>query len=186
MSILLVGIDPEHGLPLVARLRASGDQVRVVTGDAATAERWRSAGAYVARGDPSDPDLVERAAQDVRTIVFRAAGQAGVDEMLEAALEGGALAAVGRIVVFGPLLDESTVRRVQRSGLEHVLLRTPGPRRWPARRPAASPERIAEAIDAADALVEPAHEVLDLSTPWAWIRLGLPGDLSRGSERPGR
>ena len=186
MSILLVGVDLDHRLALVERLKASGDQVRVVTNDAAAVERWRSAGAYVARGDPSDPDLIERAAQNVRTFVLMDGGQASFHEVLDAAIEGGALADVERLVVFGSHLDEQSVRRIQRSDIEHVILMTSGPRRWAMRRTHASPERIAAAIDAADALVGPAHEVIDLSEDDAWARLGLSGGFSPGSETRGR
>ena len=186
MSILLIGVGLDNGLPLVARLQASGDQVRVVTSDAAAVEQWRSAGAYVARGDPCDSDLIERAAQNVRTIVLMAGGPAGFPEMLDAAMEGGALAGVGRLVVFGARIDEDIMRRVRRSDMEHVILQTLGTRRWPARRSAPSPEELAEAIDAADALVEPPEEVLDLSRSDAWARLGLSNRFSPGSETPGR
>ena len=62
MAVLLIGIDVELGTALIQRLRAQGDEVRVLEEQSPAAARWRSLGAHVASGPESDADLIERAA----------------------------------------------------------------------------------------------------------------------------
>jgi hypothetical protein len=170
VSVLLVGLDDELTSTLVTRLRAQDDEVRVLIPTASKGEPWRQLGAYVATGPSDDADLIERAAQNVRTVVL------GLDEpeglvTLDAVLEGARLAKVGRLIVFGPAAGMSLRARLQAAGMEYVaLVAAPrgflGRKRFPA-------DKLAEAIDAADDLVGPVHLVLDLGKAATWDVLGV-------------
>jgi TrkA-N domain len=170
MSILLVAARGPVGVALVERLVAEGDDVRVVEGDAAAAARWRELGAHVAAGRPYDADLVERAAQGVRTLVI-----AGEIDDPGAAIAGAVAAGVGRIVwlTSGRGRNPSAFSG---AGLDYVVLTVPAPR-WP-RRSGLAPAAIAEAVDAADDLAGNPRLELDLGAADAWARLGLspPGE----------
>lgn len=150
MSVLLTGLDAELAAAVTRRLTAQGDQVRVVA-----AAGVAYTGAHVAAGEPGDDDLVERAAQGARTIVAGIEGRAG-------ALAGAARAGVDRAVLIGGDADEVP------SPMSWVLLVTKKRlRRGP------SPDRIAEAVDAADDMAGEPRLVADLTTDDGWRALRL-------------
>lgn len=145
MSVLLVRPSGHLGPAVIDRLTSQGDVVRVIEGDASAAARWRELGAFVAQGSEADSDLVERAAQDVRTVVVFEDAQASI----EAVLEGAALAGVDRLVLCTSEPSEVALTRVRASRMDYVVLRTGRPGLW---RRAQRPGSTAEAIDAADDL----------------------------------
>ncbi len=74
----------------------------MIEADEPAADRWRSLGAHVASGPQWDADLVERAAQNVRTIVVGDRHDRDPTELMEALVEGGCLASPDmRLVVVG-------------------------------------------------------------------------------------
>ena len=162
MSILVVGPAGETGEAVIGRLVDQGDEVRVIEPDEAAADRWRALGAFVARGAADDADLVERAAQNVRTVVVLRTADLGP-------VVGGATSAgVGRVVVCvrGPEdVDPATL------SADVVALVVPSTR--VTRRPAIPAARLAEAIDAADDLAGNPRMVVDLGTDAGWRQLGL-------------
>ena len=161
MSILLLGARRDVGEAVVTRLVGRGDEVRVVEPDASAADRWRALGAYVAIGSPDDADLVERAAQNVRTaVVFGDVDRGPI-------LQGIGAAGVGRVVL---CLDRYDAHAAE-GEVELVALLVPRTR-FP-RRPTVSPEAIAEAVDAADDLAGNPRMVVDLGDAQAWRALGL-------------
>jgi nucleoside-diphosphate-sugar epimerase len=170
--LLLVGLEGDTGEALVTRLLGHGDDVRVVESDPRRATRWRALGAHVAPGDPTDPDLVERAAEGVRSIVVIERG----DAELRAVVEAVAIAARSsgaRVIVGASVVDAATRAVVIDAGIEHVLLSTSGARRSPWARRAGVRSAIA-AIDAADDLAGEVRLDLDLTQPEAWSALRLP------------
>ncbi len=145
MSVLLVRPSKGIGSAVIGLLTSQGDAVRVIEADAASAARWKELGAYVAPGSEADADLVERAAQDVRTIVVFEDAQASI----EAVLEGAGLAGVERLVVCTREPSEHLLTRVRASQIDYVVLKVGSPGLLGrARRPSGT----AEAIDAADDL----------------------------------
>jgi hypothetical protein len=169
VSVLLAGIEGRVGAAIVARLISQNDEVRVIEADASAAGEWGTLGAHVARGSSGDADLVERAAQNVRTLVV-GPGAAG-EETMRALVEGAELAGVERIVLFGPRLRDEIVAIVRASELQRVLLATGRRVPWGGRR--VDDAALAEAIDAADDLSGEVRLELDLADPGAWRRLGL-------------
>ena len=168
MSVLIVGAEGEVGEAVIARLVEQGDEVRVIEPDERAGERWRALGAHVATGSPGDADLVERAAQNVRTLV-------ALRELDYAPLVQGAVAAgVGRFVVAAEGSD--------RFGLEDVdvefviLLVAQSPFR---RRPSLAPAALALAVDAADDLAGAPRIYVDLRVGEGWRRLGLDPPASK-------
>ncbi|MDP9226407.1 MAG: NAD(P)H-binding protein [Actinomycetota bacterium] len=172
MSLLLLGPQGKMGEAVIMRLVGQGDDVRVVELDREVAERWRTLGARVAQGAVDDPDLIERAAQNCRTIVvFEVDGDRGGLAALEAAVAAARSTSVDRVVVTGTAAGSDCRRVLGCSGLAYVWLtmeRGRGLRRRET--PAVA---IAEAIDAADDLAGNPKLELDLSNPRAWIELGL-------------
>jgi hypothetical protein len=170
VSVLLIG-DEAVVRATIERLVAQGDEIRVVASDPHAGEEWRSLGAHVARGPDLDADLIERSAQNCRSLVLVDDGQIsaeGADEVFE----GAALAGVERTIVCtrrGDLRD--AVRAL--SG-QYVLLLAGG-RRGLLKRTGwiATSEDLARAIDAADDLGGEARLELDLSEASAWHALGL-------------
>lgn len=167
MSVLLCGLNDELAGAVAQRLRAQGDEVRVILSNPAGKERWRARGVYVATGDLDDEDFVWRACGGVRTVV--AAAKILQPEGATALAAGARRAGVGRFVIVAdgpasgrPLGDEDA---------EWVLLRIP--KRGLLRRPSVSPAEIAAAVDAADDLAGSPRLDLDLSTPSAWSELRL-------------
>jgi hypothetical protein len=169
MSILLVRAGGPVARELVARLIAQDDEVRIVESPSA-GEDWSALGAHIARGDDTDPDLIERAAQSVRTAVLFAQGD--VDDVVAPLLEGIAAARVGRVVVFADRPREGVFHAVSASVFDHVLMHLPKRRGlFTGRRiPDAA---IAEAIDAADDLAGEPRLTLDLGEAKSWAALGL-------------
>jgi uncharacterized protein YbjT (DUF2867 family) len=162
VSILLIGAEGDLGEAVVTRLVDQGDEVRVIEPDGRAAGRWRALGAHVAAGSPDDADLVERAAQNVRTVVVLN------DHEAEPILRGARAARVGRLVV----CTGARYRHDLAAGdFEYVVLTVPRTRF--GRRPALSPGALAAAVDAADDLAGRPRMSVDLGDPSGWRRLGL-------------
>jgi nucleoside-diphosphate-sugar epimerase len=171
VSVLLIGISGSSGEAIVERLVSQGDEVRVVEDDPATAQRWRSRGAYVARSSSDLPDLIERAAQNVRTVVV---GEGAAND-IDAILSGAAAAQVERVIWFGSSASAGAARAVRDFPSQHVVLNT-GRRRL--LRGGVDDELIAVAIDAADDMGGAPRLVLDLTDPGAWAELGVSNPFS--------
>ena len=162
MSVLLIDPPQEIGTEVVTRLVREGDEVRVLERNAPRASLWTRLGAHVAKGDPADDDLVERAALNCRTVVTftddearlsataRAAGAARVERMI---------AVVGRPQEIASEID-----------LIQLVTRSKG-----LRRKTMPPEALAAAIDAADDVAQLPRALLDLNEGDAWQALGLEG-----------
>jgi hypothetical protein len=169
MAILLVtGAPGTLGTKVAMRLVAQGDEVRVVSG-AEHAPAWRELGVHVATGDPGDPDLIERAAQNCRTIVLLGPPATEV-EVATAVVDGGAAAGVDRLIACRAR-ERGSLPSLEawRHGIV-VLEQATG--RWP-RAKVASDELVAEAIDAADDLAGEPHLEVDLNDPASLAALGL-------------
>jgi hypothetical protein len=177
VSILLTNVDPRLAGPLIELLMAQGDEVRVVEDDRnrTVGERWRGYGAKVAWGPADDPDLVERAAQGVRTIVVMERTKVDTVSALRSALEAGRAAGVDRVVLCTTRPSESALRALRSSDMDYVVLELASPRSrlsrafrredvWP---------KFAEAVSAADDLAGSLRLELDLSKPAAWDALHL-------------
>ena len=176
MSILLVGLAEDLMPPLIRRLTEQGDEVRVLEADAIASDRWRSLGAHVASGPQWDADLIERAAQNVRTIAVGDRHDRDPTELMEALVEGGELASRDmRLVVVGDVLPRA-LSVLRDSKLAYVILGPPARRRLLGRRPSLPPERLAEAVDAADDLAGEPRLELDLGDERAWRELKLSFD----------
>ncbi len=169
MSVLLIGLGRDLGLVVTKRLVAQGDEVRVLLDEPRLAADYKAAGAYTALGHADDDDLIERAAQDVRTIVL---GEQCSDEEVEAAVDAAARARVERIVMCRRGID-AVPQQVASSGRDFVILTMP-PRRGFRRKERLSDALVAEAIDAADDLAGNPRLVLDLANAGAWEALNLP------------
>ncbi len=186
MSVLLVGVRGELGRAVAARMISEGDEVRVVEDRPTEEAEWAGLGAHVARGSGADPDLIERAAQGVRTIVVGEDESAPAAEVVAAVLEGARMAARSeiRLVVVTTTSAADVTEAVVSSGLDHVIVRMPTERRF-LQRPRSAPrlafsvETIVRVIDAADDLAGNPREDVDLSDEAAWTRLRLepPGSL---------
>ncbi len=163
MSILLIGDPGSLGEVLVRRLISQGDEVRAIATDA-TAEDLAGHGVHIARGEELDADLVERAAQNTRTIVSFDVST------LEPIVEGARAARVERLVVCSRSVDEDAREQLRASGLEYVVLVPP--RKGLFRR-GVSDEALAEAIDAADDMSGKLRLELDLNESEAWATLDL-------------
>jgi hypothetical protein len=168
MSLLIVGLPVEVTDQLIPLLVGQGDEVRIVESEATRIERWRSLGAHVARGAPDDDDLVERAAQNVRTLIVG-------DDATREALEGARRAGVGRFVHLGV-----TFRADEMAVLvdEFVILRHANRRRLRGKGKL-GPLDAARLIDAADDLAGDVTLDLDATDASTWTRLSL--DAPRGS-----
>lgn len=160
MAILVIVGGTEWDEHVVTRLLAQGDEVRVLEPTTGRRQQWSEKGAFLARGEGDDPDLVERAAQNVRTIVILA-DQVRL-EVVANVLEAGRNAGVDRLVCCAPDIDDQVRGAVRSGAMDHVLIvatRSGVLRRRPA------PELVAAAVDAADDLAgEPRLEV-DLADP---------------------
>ena len=176
MSILLVGLDEDLVPPLIRRLIDQGDEVRVLeTGDR-VGDRWRSLGAHVASGSLWDADLIERAAQNVRTIVVGDRHDREPTELMDALVEGGVLASPDmRVVVVGDVAPQA-LASLRASKLEYVILGSMRRRGLLGRRARVPPERLAEAVDAADDLAGGPRLELNLGDASAWRELKLGED----------
>jgi hypothetical protein len=173
VSVLVIEPTDEVGTALVTRLLDQDDEVRVVAADPHAAQRWQALGAHVARGDAHDPDLIERAAQNVRTIVVL---EEPSTEVVAAVTGGGQLASPQmRLVLWLREPRPSAEEIVRGSGLDYVFLRgTPTAGRFvTAGRKRAALQALVEAIDAADDLSGNPRLDLDLTSSAAWRNLGL-------------
>ena len=173
MSILLVGLGDDLLPPLIHRLTEQGDEVRVLEAGEEGGDRWRSMGAHVATGPRWDADLIERAAQNARTIVVGDRHERDPIELMDAVIEGGGFASREmRLVIVGepqpPALDA-----LRASKLAFVVLGRAKRRGLLGRRPSLAPEALAEAVDAADDLAGDPRLELDLGEPEAWRELRL-------------
>ena len=156
MAILLIAGGTDLDEQVVYRLLEQGDEVRVLEATSARVALWRGRGAFLARGEGDDPDLVERAAQNVRTVVVM--GEQVRLEVVANVLEAGRNAGVDRLVCCAPSVNQEVRAAVRSAPLDHVLLETG--RGGLLRRKPVTPGRIAEAIDAADDLSgEPRLEI---------------------------
>jgi hypothetical protein len=168
VSVLLIEPGTDLGVAIVERLIAEGDEVRVLVRDPGG---WKARGAFVATGDPMDPDLVERACTNVRTIVFTFTGREVPLSLLGAALPPAAKAGVDRVVVCCPSPDAGATRALEASGLDHVLIATG--RRGFLPRKTIEPADVAAAVSAADDLAGSPKLVVDLTTDEGRAALGL-------------
>jgi hypothetical protein len=166
VSILLVGGGGSLREAVARRLIAQGDEVRAVELDPGAAETLRSLGVHIARSAYLDPDLVERAAQNVRTIVVFDPSP----EVMEPVLEGARFASVDRVVLCGERVPDLAVTALKAVEVDYVTLSTV--RKGLFKKPIPD-DRIAEAVDAADDLAGHPHLELDLTEPTAWGKLKL-------------
>jgi len=161
--ILLIGDPGALGEVLVRRLISQGDEVRAIATDSYTDDLAQH-GVHIARGPDLDADLVERAAQNVRTIV------SFDGSTLEPVIEGARAARVERVVLCAASIPEEPRELLRESGLEYVVLVPP--RKGLFRR-GVSDEALAEAIDAADDMSGKLRLELDLNEADAWGMLDL-------------
>lgn len=171
MSVVLVGPSGSLGAAVIARLRAQGDEVRVIEDDPAAAEAWKAQGAFVAFGDEWEMDLIERASHEARTIVvFEREGRELLETLPEVEKAAG-LTSLDRIVVV--TYDPSkAVAGLSIKAPSYVILGT-GKRSLFKKTAKLSDEAIARAVDAADDLPGSPELVLDLSKPDDALLLGL-------------
>lgn len=160
MSVVVIGGDAELTEAVVERLIAQDDTVGVITETARP--RLKELGGHIALGPLDDADLIERAGQHARTLVVLDPEE----PVVRAAVDAGRMLGGDdvRIVVCGRRVGRDVAAIVAASGLQYVLLRT-------GRRTA--PQRIAEAIDAADDRAGELALDLDLNDERAWAALGL-------------
>ena len=168
MSVLFAGLDHSLALITARRLIEQGDEVRVLLTEERFADAYRAVGVFVALGSElGDPDLVERACQNVRTLVLGPISK----EVLEHMLMGTAPAGVGRLV-YVTERPGSELGVIERASHSYVVLRCPRPGLLGRNR--LDPATLAEAIDAADDLDGEPRLDLDLGTDAAWAELKLP------------
>jgi hypothetical protein len=134
------------------------------------AEAWRRLGVKVAPGRDDDADLIERAAQGVRTAVVIDGESGPARDVIEDVVAGIAAAGVERLVLCGRRPDEMLVDAVRTSRLDYVVLTVGG---GLLSRKRVSVEDVAEAIDAADDLAGSPRLELDLTRRESWAALGL-------------
>jgi NAD(P)H-binding len=171
MSVVLLGPPRGTGDAVIQRLRSQGDEVRVIEAEPEQADRWRSLGAHVAYGSVDDADLIERAAQNARTIVLFEIDDRMAD-LLNAVITGASQTSVDRVILVtvGPAI--ACVELLRSSGLDYIVLHTPR-RRAMFRRGEPAAEAVAEAVDAADDLAGHPRLELEVSHPAAARALGL-------------
>jgi hypothetical protein len=168
MSILLIGLEDSLTIALGKRLISAGDEVRILV-TAQDDDRYRRAGLHVARGQRlDDDDLIERAAQNVRTIVVGELPR----ERLTAVLKGAGAAGAGRIISVLPTPSDVYRELLAVSPLEYTTLVVG--RTLITRKPKLTEDEVAAAVDAADDLAEGLRVELDLGTDEAWGVLRLP------------
>lgn len=184
MSVLVIGEAPETET-VIRFLIAEGDQVGVIESDRKQLERWVSIGAHAALGDAEDPDLVERCAQQARTIVIfetPASGGPNITDVLRAVLQAGQmLPAAPRVVVVSAEPSLTLQAQLNSAALDYILLRVGLSRGFLRRGSKAVPgEWLAAAVNAADDLAGEPRLDLDLATREGWEALRLePGEFVR-------
>jgi hypothetical protein len=160
------------GRAVFDRLRAQGDEVRVIEDDPIAAAVWKERGGYTALAREWDADLIERAAYGARTIVVFERKDRDPEEVLMETLKATAPAGVDRLIL---IRARATVpAELEGSDVAYVLLAT-GKRSLLKRTPAITPEQLARAVDAADDLTGSPRLVLDLTESAALRTLGLAG-----------
>ena len=169
MAVLVITGDSDLDVPVVLRLLDQGDEVRVLEPTSGRAEEWRAIGAFFAGGEADDPDLVERAAQNVRTVVIL--GERVTVEVTSVVLEAGSNAGVDRLVCCAQAIPAPVKEAVRAASMAHVLIETG--RTGLLRRRQASAERAALAVDAADDLAGDPRIEVDLTDPKQAERLRL-------------
>jgi hypothetical protein len=165
VSILLVAPPMELGRILIERLVAQDDAVRIIEPRAERAPEWRALGAHVAAGE-LDADLVERAAQNVRTVVVFETDQ------LPVVVEGAENAGVTRIVVCTYRARDPILGRLNESKLDFIVLATGRSRRRHL-------GLVAEAIDAADDLPGSPRLILEVRSADARSLLRLTAETGK-------
>jgi uncharacterized protein YbjT (DUF2867 family) len=174
VSVLLVDVSGELGAAVVSRLVSLADEVGVVEDDPDAARKWARLGAHVARGDSTDADLLERAAQQVRTVVVAQRAGVALVEVVRAVVEAARLVPGDVRLVVCMQGDDDAEEAIRSSGLDHVILRTAKPRgRLRRRSRRLSVGKVAEAVDAADDLAGHPSLDVDLTVPDGWRALGL-------------
>lgn len=166
MSVLIVGDESPLTRALVRRLVDQDDEVRSIEAGETRSSELAMLGAHVARGPYLDADLVERAGQNVRTVV-------AIDqppEILSEIIEGMKAASIPRLVLCAREIASETTAELTRAGIEFVVLKRPV---GGLLRKGVPDEAIAEAIDAADDLAGEPRLQLDLGDPSAWTELRL-------------
>lgn len=160
MSILLVDPPTDVGAEVVTRLVRQGDEVRVIEHDPARASLWTRLGAHVARGDPTDGDLIERAATNCRTVVTFTDDTEG----LAVAAHAARAARVERMIAVVQTMREITpdIEVIQLVARARSLFRK-----------SIAPAALAAAIDAADDVLQVPATALDLADVDSWRALGL-------------
>jgi hypothetical protein len=168
VSVLLVGLDAELAQTVTRRLISQDDEVRVIATAGDDAGALRDLGAHVARGQRLDADLVERAAQNVRSIVVGAVEPETMSEILE----GARFARVERIIVCSDQPQPSSVDLLREAPIQYVVLNYRKPGRF-RRRSTHTDDYVALAIDTADDLAGEPRLELDLGAPSSAEALGL-------------
>ena len=167
MSILLIDPDREIGASIAERLIGEGDEVRVLVTDPTG---WKERGVYVAVGDPMDPDFVERACTNVRTIVFTFTSRDIPVSLLAAVVPAARRAGTDRVILCAPGPDRMAVGWLESAGTSFVMLGTG--RRGFLPRKSVEPSEIAEAVSAADDLAGEPRLSVDLTNEEEWSKLG--------------
>lgn len=167
MSILLIDPDRTLGTSIASHLIGEGDEVRVLVTDPTG---WKERGVYVAVGDPMDPDLVERACTNVRTIVFTFTSRDVPVSLLAAVIPAARRAGTDRVIVCAPAPDRTTIGWLESSGTSFVALSTG--RRGFLPKKTVEPSDIAEAVSAADDLTGEPRLLVDLTSEEEWSKLG--------------
>lgn len=165
MSVLLIGPGGTLGDLVAERMISQGDEVRAIATDP-TLEELASRGVRIARGRELDADLVERAAQNVRTIVLFDITRSVVEDVVE----GARAARVDRLVLCSVTVPEPVREVLRGCGLEYVILQRPRKGRF---RKGVPDEALAEAVDAADDMAGSLRLELDLNEADAWTALKL-------------
>lgn len=167
MSILLVDPEPVLGATILEHLLAEGDEVRVLVNEPAD---WKTRGAFVAVGDPMDPDLVERACTNVRTIVFASSTRGIPVSRLAAAVPAAQKAGTDRVVVCVPSGETAAQGWLDAAGVCYAILVT-GKRGFLPKK-SVDPKNVARAVSAADDLAGEPKLVVDLTDEAEWSKLG--------------
>ncbi|MDQ4142273.1 MAG: NAD-binding protein [Actinomycetota bacterium] len=175
MSLLLIGLDEERGPAVVGRLLQEGDIVGVIEEHHERAPIWRELGAHVALGSPSDPDLVERAAQHARSIVIFASDPTNAPVVLDGVLEGARLTPgeAARVIYLSDDDDPAARATLDASAFDYVMLRVGRRGRFVRRGSVVTVEDLAEAVSAADDLAGEPRLSIDLTSDEGWRALHL-------------
>ncbi|MBK5228894.1 MAG: hypothetical protein JJE05_10340 [Actinobacteria bacterium] len=168
MSVLLIGWEGEEAIAAIRRLHSQDDQVQMVEPDRFAAQAWRDLGAFVAVGDPTDPDLVERSAYETRTLALFDRGRPGV---ATAIVEGVRVSGALRLVLFTGDPNGESATAFSSSGMPYVIVALP--KKTLLGRARIEPARLAEVLDAADDLAGEPKLTADLSSDEGWEALGL-------------